>query len=182
MLNSLFVSITISMAMMSTGAPGQSPSFGDRTRAAMETVNWHAFGSAAFAQARKRNRPLLINVGAAWCRYCRVMERESYSKAVTARFINENFVPIKVDYDRQPEVVHMLERAQALANLPAGIPLIMAVTPTGKVFAGGTYFPAKKTGDKPSFLKMLQLAVHEFRTEPSRLEREGIELTTGDTQ
>jgi len=145
-------------------------------RAATQPVDWYPLGDAALAEARSKNKPLLIDVGAVWCGYCNSMDRESYSQSAVASFINQNFVPVKVDYDAQPELVRRLEQAQALANLPAGIPLIMIVTPEGKLFAGGTYFPAKKTRNQPSFMEVLQAAVQEFRTQPARIQQEGIDL------
>lgn len=145
-------------------------------QAATQAVDWYPLGEAAYAEAKLRNKPLLIDVGATWCGYCNAMDRESYSQMPVASFINQNFVPVKVDYDAQPETVRRFEQAQALANLPSGVPLIMVITPEGKLFAGGTYFPAKKTRNKPSFMEMLQLAVEEFRTQPSRIQREGVDL------
>jgi uncharacterized protein YyaL (SSP411 family) len=144
--------------------------------AANQAVDWYPLGETALAEAKRRNRPLLIDVGATWCGYCEAMDRESYGQVPVAAFINENFVPVKVDYDAQPEMVRRFQQAQAIANLPSGIPLIMIVTPDGKLFAGGTYFPAKKTESKPSFMEMLQLAVQEFNTQPSRIQQEGIDL------
>jgi uncharacterized protein YyaL (SSP411 family) len=164
----------------------QRPGAGDRLanesspylqHARSQPVDWHLLNDAAFAEARSQKKPLLIDVGAVWCGYCNTMDRESYSQKDVASFINQNFVPVKVDYDAKPEQVRQLEKAQALANLPAGIPLIMLVTPEGKLFAGGTYFPARKTAkDNITFMEMLQAALQEFKTQPSQIQQEGVDL------
>lgn len=145
-------------------------------RASAQPVDWYPWGAAAFAEARRVKKPLLIDVGASWCSFCGLMDEQSYSRPEFASFINQNFVPVKVDYDAHPEMTRRLERAQALANLPAGIPLVMIVTPQGSLYAGGTYFPPKKTADKPGFLEMLQTAIVTFKTDPARIQKEGVDL------
>jgi uncharacterized protein len=181
-MNSMWVASCIAfMAMFGAQGPGKVNHLANERSAylrsaATQAVEWYPLGDAAYAEAKRRNKPLLIDVGASWCNYCNLMDRESYSQMPVASFINENFVPVKVDYDAQPEITRRFEVAQALANLPAGIPLIMVVTPEGRLFAGGTYFPAKKTGNKPGFMEMLQSAVQEFNTHSSRIQREGVDL------
>lgn len=181
-MNSMWVAFCVAfMAMFGAQGPGKVNHLANERsaylrNAATQAVEWYPLGDAAYAEAKRRDKPLLIDVGASWCNYCNLMDRESYSQASVASFINENFVSVKVDYDAQPEITRRFEVAQALANLPAGIPLIMVVTPEGKLFAGGTYFPAKKTGNKPSFMEMLHAAVQEFNTHSSRIQREGVDL------
>lgn len=144
--------------------------------AGAQSVEWYPLGQAAYDEAKRRNKPLLIDVGASWCTYCSLMDRESYRQIKIASFINQNFVPVKVDYDAAPELTRRFEKAQALANLPSGIPLIMIATPQGKLFAGGTYFPPTRTENKPGFMEMLQSAILEFNTQSSRIQQEGVDL------
>src|SRR6201981_2403921 len=93
-------------------------------RAANQPVNWLPWGSEAFKRARELDRPILLDVGAVWCPWCSLMDRDTYTDVATADYINQHFVSIKVDFDSAPELVAQLQRAQALLNLPAGLPLI----------------------------------------------------------
>src|SRR5208282_2334403 len=111
-------------------------------RAAQQPVEWYPLGPEAFAVARQTGKPLLVEVGASWCPFCKAMDDEGYGKAEIAEFINQHFIAVRIDYDAQPELAHKLELAQALANLPSGLPLIMLVTPEGKLYEGGSYFPS----------------------------------------
>ncbi|MGH9803767.1 MAG: DUF255 domain-containing protein, partial [Candidatus Acidiferrales bacterium] len=72
--------------------------------AAHQPVDWHEWGPEAFARARELNRPVLLDIGAVWCHWCHVMDRESYENAEIARLINDNFIPIKVDRDERPDI------------------------------------------------------------------------------
>ncbi len=133
-------------------------------RAAKQPVLWYPLGKEALDRARKENKPLLIEVGAIWCPFCEAMDRDSYLDSAVADFINAHFVAVRIDYDEQPELSHRLELAQALANLPSGMPLTMVVTPEGKLYAGGGFSPSVPTKHKPSFMEFLRDADHQFRT------------------
>ncbi len=140
------------------------------SRAALQPVEWYPLGPEAMAMAKQTGKPLLIEVGAGWCPFCEAMDREGYSKTAIAQFINQHFIAVRIDYDGQPELAHKLELAQALANLPSGLPLIMFVTPEGKLYEGGGYFPAAPAKYKPSFTEFLHLASTEFETKRFRVE------------
>src|ERR1051326_3353591 len=74
-------------------------------RSAMhQPVDWHEWGPEAFAKAERENKPILLDIGAVWCHWCHVMDRESYEDSETEEIINGNFVPIKVDRDERPDV------------------------------------------------------------------------------
>lgn len=120
-------------------------------RAVPQPVDWYPWGSAAFERARELNRPILLDVGAIWCPWCGLMDRETYTNTATAEYINQHFVAVKVDYDASPKLVAQLQRAQAILNLPAGLPLTSFVTPDGNLYFGASYLPATRKGDKPSF-------------------------------
>ena len=134
-------------------------------RAVNQPVDWHPWGAEAFAQAAKLNRPVLLDVGAIWCGFCSTMDKESYTDPPLADFINANFVPIKVDFDADPKLSARLQRAQAYINVPAGLPLTAFVTPDGKLYDGGSYFPAKAKGDKPAFRDAMQKALAEYKND-----------------
>src|SRR5271154_458474 len=74
-------------------------------RSAMhQPVAWQEWGEAAFARAEREDKPVLLDIGAVWCHWCHVMDRESYEDAVTAQIINDHFIAVKVDRDERPDV------------------------------------------------------------------------------
>lgn len=145
-------------------------------RARGEQVDWYPWGKEAFQKARERNQPVLLDLGAIWCTWCDLMERDSYSDVETAAFINSHFVAIKVDYDADPKLSAELERAQAVINLPAGLPLTAFITPDGKLYFGGGYFPKEAATGKPAFRQVLEQASRMFRDQRAEIEREGFQL------
>ena len=104
------------------------------------------------------------------------MDRESYSQPELARFINDRFVAVKVDYDLQPEIAARLRRAQAFMNLPGGLPVTAFLCPSGKLYLGGCYFPAKARLEKPSLQEMLKGALQMFREQREVLEQGGFDV------
>jgi uncharacterized protein YyaL (SSP411 family) len=145
-------------------------------RASQQPVDWYPWGSEAWRRAKELHRPVLLDLGAVWCVWCDLMDRESYSRPEVAAFINANFVPVKVDYDAQPRLAIELERSQALLNLPSGLPLTGFLTPEKKFYFGGTYFPRVSKADKPAFEDALKQALHMYRERRSDVERDGIDL------
>ena len=145
-----------------------------------ELVEWYPWGNEAFAKARERNQPVLLDLGAIWCGWCSAMERESYSDGETAAFINSHFVAIKVDYDEDLKFSAELERAQAIINLPAGLPLTAFITPDGKLYSGGGYFPKIASQNKPAFREVLEQASRTYQEHRADLERDSFQLKTGD--
>lgn len=145
-------------------------------RAIFQPVEWYPWGADAFKRARELNRPILLDMGAVWCGWCDLMDRESYNRSDLAAFINANFVAVKVDYDAQPQLAADLERAQAVLNLPSGLPLTGFLTPGRKLYFGGTYFPRETKGDKPAFEDALKQALHLYRDHRSEVERDGVDL------
>jgi thiol:disulfide interchange protein len=87
-------------------------------RAAQQPVDWYPWGPEAWERAKQFDRPVLLDLGAVWCGWCDLMDRESYNRPDLAAFINANFVAVKVDYDAQPQLAAELERAQAVLNQP----------------------------------------------------------------
>jgi uncharacterized protein YyaL (SSP411 family) len=145
-------------------------------RAASQPVDWYPWGAEAFRRARQLDRPILLDVGATWCPLCDRMDRESYTRPEIARFINANFVAVKLDYDAQPRLTAKLERAHALKNLPGGIPLTGFLTPCGKLYLGGTYLPPQATGDRPAFAETLKQAAALYRNQRAQVEKDGFDL------
>ncbi|GLZ10027.1 thioredoxin domain-containing protein [Actinomadura sp. NBRC 104425] len=121
-------------------------------------VDWREWGEEAFAEARRREVPVLLSVGYAACHWCHVMAHESFEDETTARMMNEMFVNIKVDREERPDVdaVYM-EATQAMTG-QGGWPMTVFMTPEGHPFYCGTYFP------RPQFQALLQ-AVHKAWTD-----------------
>ncbi|MGB6133771.1 MAG: thioredoxin domain-containing protein [Acidobacteriaceae bacterium] len=125
-------------------------------RSAMhQPVSWQEWGEAAFALAGRLDKPILLDVGAVWCHWCHVMDRESYEDPTLAATINEHFVAIKVDRDERPDVDARYQAAvQAIAG-QGGWPLTAILTPDGKPFFAGTYFPREDRYGRPGFERVL---------------------------
>jgi len=145
-----------------------------------ERVDWYPWDKEAFRKARERNQPILVDLGATWCPWCKLMERDSYNDPETAAFIDSHFVAVKVDFDADPKLSAEFERAQAFANLPAGLPLTAFLTSDGRLYFGGGYFPKEATAEKPAFRQTLEKASRMFRDRRATIEREGFQLKIGE--
>jgi uncharacterized protein len=155
-----------------TETPGRNALTGSRSpflrHGATQPVDWLPWGEEAFEQARRSNRPVLLDIGAVWCHWCHVMDRESYEDSETARLINERFVPVKVDRDERPDVDARYQRAVQLLTGQGGWPLTAFLTPDGDVFYGGTYFPPQDAMGRPSFRRVLSEIARVWTEEPAR--------------
>ncbi len=127
-----------------------------------QPVRWEQWGEAAFARAVREDRPVLLDIGAVWCHWCHVMDRESYENAETARIINEHFVAIKVDRDERPDVDTRYQAAVSAISGQGGWPLTAFLTPEGKPFFGGTYFPPVDRAGRPSLQRVLLTMAEAF--------------------
>jgi uncharacterized protein YyaL (SSP411 family) len=132
-------------------------------RSAMhQPVQWEQWGDAAFARAAAEDKPVLLDVGAVWCHWCHVMDRESYEDAETAALINDHFVAIKVDRDERPDVDTRYQAAVSAISGQGGWPLTAFLTPDGRPFFGGTYFPPDERYGRPSFRRVLMTMASSF--------------------
>ena len=132
-------------------------------RSAMhQPVGWMEWGEVAFERALAEDKPILLDIGAVWCHWCHVMDRESYEDAATARVINENFVAIKVDRDERPDVDTRYQAAISAISGQGGWPLTAFLTPDGKPYFGGTYFPPEDRHGRPSFQRVLLTMAEAF--------------------
>lgn len=117
--------------------------------AANQPVAWQPWGPEAFALAARLRRPIWLDIGAVWCHWCHVMDRESYSDPEIAALINRYYVPIKVDRDERPDIDARYQAAHlALNGRMAGWPLTMFLTVTGEPFLGGGYYPPDTRNDR----------------------------------
>jgi hypothetical protein len=104
-------------------------------------VNWYPWGPEAFARAAREDKPIFLSIGYSTCHWCHVMERESFESEEIARLVNQRFVAIKVDRERRPDVDEIYMTAVQLLTGRGGWPMSSFLTPEGKPFVGGTYFP-----------------------------------------
>ena len=109
-------------------------------------VDWYPWGDEAFQRAKAEDRPVLLSVGYSACHWCHVMERESFENEDIARVMNENFVSIKVDREERPDVDSIYMGAVQAMTGQGGWPMTVFMTPDGKPFYGGTYFPPEDRG------------------------------------
>ena len=139
---------------------------------AYNPVDWYPWGPEAFARATAEEKPIFLSIGYSTCHWCHVMERESFEDDEIAAYLNQHFVPIKVDREERPDVDEVYMTAvQAIAGR-GGWPLSVFLTPEGKPFYGGTYFPARD-GDRPphtGFLTLLGRVVDAWNSQRPQLE------------
>jgi uncharacterized protein YyaL (SSP411 family) len=125
-------------------------------RSAMhQPIQWQEWGPEAFAQAARDNKPVLLDIGAVWCHWCHVMDRESYEDETLAPLINEHFVAVKVDRDERPDVDSRYQAAVQSISGQGGWPLTAILTPDGRPFFGGTYFPRHDRYGRPGIERLL---------------------------
>ena len=118
-------------------------------------VDWFPWGEEAFAEARRREVPVLVSIGYSTCHWCHVMARESFSDPVLAELLNANFVAIKVDREEHPDVDASYLAAASAFTENLGWPLNVFVTPEGGPFFGGTYWPPQPVLGHPAFRDVL---------------------------
>jgi len=128
-----------------------------------QPVQWHAWGEGAFARAQAEDKPILLDIGAVWCHWCHVMDRESYEDAEIARLINENYVAMKVDRDERPDVDARYQAAVSAISGQGGWPLTAFLTPDGRPYFGGTYFPRDDRYGRPGFGRVLLTMAQVWR-------------------
>src|SRR5690242_9700776 len=133
-------------------------------RSAMhQPIQWHEWGEEAFASAQRENKPMLLDIGAVWCHWCHVMDRESYDDPEVAAIVNEHFIAVKVDRDERPDIDSRYQAAVQAVSGQGGWPLTAFLTPDGKPFYGGTYFPPSAGYGRPSFRQVLLSIANAYK-------------------
>ena len=130
-----------------------------------QPVQWHEWSEEAFAKATAEDKPILLDIGAVWCHWCHVMDRESYEDPKLAAVVNENFIAIKVDRDERPDVDSRYQAAVQSLSGQGGWPLTAILTPEGKPYFGGTYFPPDQRYGRPSFEHVLRTMAKVWQTQ-----------------
>ena len=123
--------------------------------ASHQPIDWREWGEEAFAAARAADKPILLDIGAVWCHWCHVIDRESYENPAIADLINQFYIPVKVDRDERPDVDSRYQSAISAISGQGGWPLTAFLTPDGKPFFGGTYFPPDDAMGRPGFKRIL---------------------------
>ena len=137
-------------------------------------VDWYPWGGEALARARNEGKPIFLSIGYAACHWCHVMEHESFENEDIAKLLNDGFVSVKVDREERPDLDEIYMTAVQMMTGQGGWPLNVFLTPEGKPFFGGTYFPPEDRHGRAGLPRILG-AVREAWT--SR--REEIERSAG---
>jgi uncharacterized protein YyaL (SSP411 family) len=140
-------------------------------------VDWHPWGPEALARARELDRPIFLSVGYAACHWCHVMERESFEDTETAQVLNDGFVSIKVDREERPDIDAIYMAAVQALTGSGGWPMSVFLTPDGRPFHGGTYFPNSSRHGMPAFRDVLAAISEAWRHRRDEVERAAAALT-----
>ncbi len=143
-----------------------------------QPVQWHEWGTEAFEKAKRENKPVLLDIGAVWCHWCHVMDRESYENEETAAVLNDHFIAVKVDRDERPDVDTRYQSAVATISGQGGWPLTAFLTPEGKPYFGGTYFPPEERYGRPSFKRVLLTMAHAYAERREEVEESASSILT----
>src|SRR5436309_4031985 len=118
-------------------------------------VDWYPWGPEALQTARAEDKPLLVSIGYSACHWCHVMEHESFEDPETAAIMNDRFVNVKVDREERPDLDNVYMTAVQGMTGQGGWPMTVFLTPDGKPFYGGTYYPPEDRGNMPGFKRVL---------------------------
>ena len=140
-------------------------------------VDWYPWGDEAFARARAENKPVLLSVGYSACHWCHVMEHESFENPQIAQLMNDHFVNIKVDREERPDVDAVYMQAVQALTGRGGWPMTVFLTPDGRPFHGGTYFPPEDRHGMPGFPRVLLAVAQAFRERPAEITAAADRLT-----
>ncbi|GAA0076445.1 thioredoxin domain-containing protein [Clostridium sp. CTA-5] len=129
---------------------------------AYNPINWYAWNEEAFYKAKKENKPIFLSIGYSTCHWCHVMEKESFEDTEVAKYMNENFIAIKVDREERPDVDSVYMTVCQALNGSGGWPLTILMTPDQKPFYAGTYFPKHSRYNMPGLMDILTAVSTEW--------------------
>jgi len=141
-----------------------------------QPIRWFEWGPEAFATAKRESKPILLDIGAVWCHWCHVMDRESYDDAEVAQIVNDHFVAIKVDRDERPDIDSRYQSAISAMTGQGGWPLTGFLTPDGHPFFGGTYFPPNEGYGRPSFKRVLLSIAQAFKEKRNDVDEQAAQV------
>ncbi len=140
-------------------------------------VDWYPWGEEALAEAKAKDKPILLSIGYSACHWCHVMERESFEDESVAALMNEGFVSIKVDREERPDIDEIYMNAVQMMTGSGGWPLTVFLTPELEPFYGGTYFPPEDRWGRPGFKTLLTEISRVFREDRARVAESARALT-----
>lgn len=132
-------------------------------------IHWQAYGEQPLNKAKELNRPIFLSIGYSSCHWCHVMAHESFENMETASYLNENFISIKIDREEYPDLDHYYQSACSIMTGRGGWPLSVFLTPDGKPFFAGTYFPNKARQGMPAFMDVLKQINESWKTNPQQI-------------
>ena len=141
-------------------------------------VDWYAWGDEALERAKAEDKPILLSIGYSACHWCHVMERESFENEATAFLMNEHFINIKVDREERPDLDAVYMEAVQMMTGSGGWPMTVFLTPDGKPFFGGTYFPPEERHNMPGFPRLIQSIAKAYRDDRSEIDRATQKITS----
>ena len=141
-------------------------------------VDWYPWCEEAFRVAREQDKPILLSIGYSSCHWCHVMERECFENPEIAQLQNELFVNIKVDREERPDLDELYMNALQAMTGSGGWPLNIFLTPDGKPFYGGTYFPPEDRGQLPAWPRVLLAVAQAYRERRTDVERAAEDLVS----
>jgi uncharacterized protein YyaL (SSP411 family) len=139
-------------------------------------VDWYPWGSEALARAKAEDKPIFLSIGYAACHWCHVMERESFEDEATAADLRDGFIAIKVDREERPDLDQVYMTAVQAMTGSGGWPMSVFLTPDGKPFYGGTYFPNEPRHGMPSFRDVLAGVRRAWQDDRGAVESSGARL------
>ena len=140
-------------------------------------VDWHPWGDEAFARARAEDKPLLLSIGYSSCHWCHVMARESFEDEEIAALMNEGFVNVKVDREERPDVDSVYMTATQALTGAGGWPMTVFLTPDGRPFYAGTYFPPDDGHGRPGFRRVLAALREAWASDRGRVLESASDIT-----
>ncbi len=140
-------------------------------------VDWYPWGAEAFDKAKQENKPILLSVGYSACHWCHVMAHESFEHEPTAQMMNDLFVNVKVDREERPDVDDIYMQAVQALTGGGGWPMTVFLTPDGKPFYGGTYFPREPRMNMPAFRQVLTGVAEAYQNRRQQVEDAAANLT-----
>ncbi|HKX30923.1 MAG TPA: thioredoxin domain-containing protein [Blastocatellia bacterium] len=141
-------------------------------------VDWYPWSEEALERARREDRPILLSIGYSACHWCHVMEHESFENDSIAAIMNENFVNIKVDREERPDLDAIYMNAVQMMTRSGGWPMTVFLTPDGRPFYGGTYFPPDDRYGRPGFPRLLVAIAEAYRERRDEIEESARGLLT----
>lgn len=140
-------------------------------------VDWYPWGEEALQKAKTEDKPILLSIGYAACHWCHVMAHESFEDEATAVYMNEHFVNIKVDREERPDLDSIYMQSVVALTGHGGWPMTVFLTPDGRPFYGGTYFPPVPRHGMTSFRQLMEGIVNAWHTNRENVDKQAGEIS-----